>query len=438
MSGFAVRYYMRSADVTSFVAAHASGSYAALGVPGTQDTLINTTSAAGWTLIVAYRNDDDPIRNMGVFVGGRFVDEFTTLDYTLDGFCAPPSTPFEGTIAISTIEGDADRAGDFISIGESAGDPTFVTLSGPNNPAANFFCSQLNGPNGQLDTTGTFGDVNHNAMTATNVAGGRQGWDVTHVPLSSEMGHLAASQTAAVLRTETADDSYMPVAAGIAIDVNAPKFLYDQSTTSVDPASVTLGETFTLTARAVNDGFADAANVRFTLPLQAGLTLAGFTTDGADGDVNGAMVTMPSSVDMGTIAPGVERVVTVTVEVSAPQPGDIVLEPVWDYAYVMCSGDPPIDEVFNAEAQNVDYVEAPSGAGGAGGGSASGGGGDSDDGDGTGGGSIGGAVPQGGGLCSCAAAGSPSDTSPAWALLGLAAVAGLRRRRVAFLPPRRR
>lgn len=430
MSGFQVRYYMRSADVTDFVQQHQSGSYAALGIPGTQDTAINSTSAAGWTLIVAYRYDGDPIRNMGVFVGGKFVDEFTTLDYTVDGFCAPPSTPFEGTIAISTIEGDANRTGDFISIGESAGDPTFVTLSGPNNPADNFFCSQLNGPNGQLDTTGTFGDANHDAAGGVNVSGGRQGWDVTHVALSSEMGHLVPNQTAAVLRTETLDDSYMPVLAGIAIDVNAPKFGYDDSTTVVDKTSVTLGETFTVTVKAVNEGFASADNVRFTLPLATGLTMAGFLTDGASGDVHGAMVTVPTNVDMGDIAPGETRTVAVTVEVSQPQPTDILVAPVWDYSYVMCQGNPAIDESFKAQVQSIDYVDATtSGAGGAGGGSATGGaGGSAAEG---GGGADGGfdAIPQGGGICTCTAPASSSGSSPAWALAALAAL-GLRRRSV--------
>lgn len=426
ISGFQVRYYMRSADVTDFVQAHLSGSYATLGVPGTQDTAINSTSAAGWTLIVAYRYDGDPIRNMGVFVGGKFVDEFTTLDYTVDGFCAPPSTPFEGTIAISTIEGDANRDGDFISIGESAGDPTFVTLSGPNNPADNFFCSQLNGPTGQLDMTGTFGDLNHDAQAGSNVAGGRQGWDVTHVALSSEDGHLVTNQTSAVLRTETLDDSYMPVLAGIAIDVNAPQFGYDQSTTVVDKTTVTLGDTFTVTVKAVNEGFAPAENVRFTLPLEAGLTLVDFSTDGAAGDVGGNMVTVPTNVPMGEIAPGETRTVAVTIEVSQPQPDDIVIAPVWDYEYVMCSGDAPIIESFKAQVQGVDYVEEPTmGQGGAGGGQASGAGGAGGDGEGGGDGFD--AVPQGGGLCTCTAPRASADRSAAWALALLAAL-GLRRR----------
>jgi uncharacterized repeat protein (TIGR01451 family) len=428
MSGFQVRYYMRSADVTDFVEQHKSGSYATLGVPGTQDTAINSTSAAGWTLIVAYRYDGDPIRNMGVFVGGKFVDEFTTLDYTVDGFCAPPSTPFEGTIAISTIEGDANRDGDFISIGESAGDPTFVTLSGPNNPADNFFCSQLNGPDGQLDTTGTFGDANHDAQAGANVSGGRQGWDVTHVALSSEDDHLVPNQTVAVLRTETLDDSYMPVLAGIAIEVNAPKFGYDQSTTVVDKDTVTLGDTFTVTVKAVNDGFAPAENVRFTLPLQSGLTLADFSTDGSTGDINGSTVSVPTNVDMGDIAPGATRTVDVTIEVSQPQPNDIIVAPVWDYDYVMCSGDAPIVESFKAQVKGVDYVDEPtSGDGGAGGGQSSGGadGGTGGDGGGDDGGF--GALPQGGGLCTCTLPQSSSDTSPAWAL-ALAALFGLRRK----------
>ncbi len=428
---FPINYYTRSADVTDFVGMHLSGTYAVEGVPATQHELTNTTSAAGWTLIVVYRFDGEPIRNMAVFVAGdEFVDEFTTVDYAVDGFCAPPLTPFEGTIAISTIEGDANRTGDFISIGESAADPSFITLSGPNNPQNNFFCSQLNGPGGQLDTSGTFGGANHDAINGTNVSGARQGWDVTHVALSTAAGHLVADQTAAVLRTETNDDSYWPVLAGIAIDVNAPKFLYDQSTTTVDAATVTLGDTFTITVKAVNEGFAAAENVRFTLPLAAGLTMTQLSTDGAPGDIGGNMVTVPTNVDMGDILPNEERTVAVTIEVSAAQPPTIQLEPVWDYDYVMCSNDPAIQEQFNAQPAGVDYTDQPSGAGGAGGGSAAGGGSGDGDGDGGAGGGDGfDAIAQGGGLCTCTSVGAGELSGSAWMALGLVAL--LRRRRKA-------
>jgi uncharacterized repeat protein (TIGR01451 family)/MYXO-CTERM domain-containing protein len=444
------RYYSRSANVTQFVQSHGAGEYAVEGVPATQSEITNSLNAAGWTLIVAYRFDGEPIRNMSIFVGNdnKFVFENATVDYTVDGFCAPPQTPFAGAIAISTLEGDAQRVGDQLAIGESEFDPNFVLLSGPNNPENNFFCSQINGPDGQLDTSGTAGDKNHSttdtnpapSANMNNVAGARQGWDVTTVPLSSSEGHLTANQTSAVLRTQTLSDSYMPLLAGISIDVNAPNFIYDASTTVVDKDTVTVGDRFTVTVNAVNDGFAPAQNVLFTLGLPGGVSLVSFTTDGQSGDYVGGMVTQPmlqptAGVPMGTIdttSPDNKRTVEVELEVVAPQAADIVLKPIWKYEYEMCAGQ-PLDEQFKAPVVTVDYIDVmgQGGAGGAGGSGGAGGGAGGEGGSGGAGGAGGGAVfPQGGGIFSCSATdASERNDSMGWAVLGLGAALFVARRR---------
>jgi hypothetical protein len=74
-TGFAANYYLRSANVTSFVAQNGSGSYTVSGVPATEDAAINSLNAAGWSLVVAYYDSNEPVRNLTVFVGGSFVDE---------------------------------------------------------------------------------------------------------------------------------------------------------------------------------------------------------------------------------------------------------------------------------------------------------------------------------------------------------------------------
>jgi MYXO-CTERM domain-containing protein len=433
---FPLRYYMRSGDVTDFVQQHKGGTYATSGVPATQSILSNTSNAAGWTLIVAYRYDNEPIRNMSVFVGGVMVDEDVTVDYPVDGFCAPPTTPIAGTIAIATLEGDADRTGDLLAIGETVADPTFVNLSGPNNPETNFFCSQINDPDGQLDTTGTFGDRNH--ALGTNVSGGRQGWDVTNVTLSSADGHLVPNQTSAVLRTQTLSDSYMPVLAGIAIDVNAPKFQYDQSTTFVDPGSAAFGEQFTLSVKLVNEGSAPANDVRFTLDVPSGIGLSAFSTNGQSGNIDGAPVPeadLATGVAMGTVAPGDERTVEAVFEVTASGASNIILKPVWSYEYQICVNDTPTDEVFNATAVDVDLLGGgEGGAGGAGGGGSTGGAGEgAAGGAGDGGASDDGGIayPEGGGFISCSAGSNDSDSGfVGLSLVGLGLVLARRRRAI--------
>jgi uncharacterized repeat protein (TIGR01451 family)/MYXO-CTERM domain-containing protein len=443
---FPIRYYMRSNQVTSFLGTHGSGTYTVEGVPGTQSAVSNTTNAAGWTLVLAYRFDSEPIRNMSVFVGGVFVDEDSTVDYPVDGFCAPPSDPIEGTIAIATIEGDANRVGDQLAIGQTLAGP-FSNLSGPNNPENNFFCSQINALDGLVDTSGSFGTENH-ATTDTNpsptantnnVAGARQGWDVTNVSLD---GFLSPNQTSAVLRTQTDSDSYMPVLAGIAIEVNAPKFLYENSGTEVDKDSVSIGDQFTVTVNLLNEGSAPANNVAFTLDMPQGVDLVPqtFTTNGAPGDINGATVTqgqLDTGVPMGNIAPTQARLVDMTFEVTAAQSSNIVIKPIWVYDYTICVNQAPTDEVFNAEVESITFIpematggmggvggEGGAGASGAGASGAAGGAGGSGEGGGTD------AFPQGGGLFQCSTQ-SPASGNAGFglgALLGLGAWFVRRRR----------
>jgi uncharacterized repeat protein (TIGR01451 family)/MYXO-CTERM domain-containing protein len=452
--GFPIRYYMRSNEVTSYVQQHLSGTYSVAGVPATQGATTNNATAAGWTLVVAYRYDNEPIRNLSVFVGNDpasnehiFVDENTTVDYNISGFCAPTGGTVEGSIAIATLEGDASRVGDQLAIGDSPSDLTFINLFGANNPVNNFFCSQLNGSNGLLDTSGTFGNVNHTPCTAatsalcsgSNVSGGRQGWDIANVELTSSSGHLAINQTSATLRTKTLDDSYMPVLAGMSIDVNAPKFLYDQSKTTVDKTLVTIGDSFELTVTLVNQGLAPATNVAFTLPLASGLTLTNFSTDGMTGDVNGMGVVqsqLNSGVPMGTLASNESRTVVLDVEVTGAQSSDVVLKPVWKYDYKMCVNGPTTSEIFKASAVGIDY-EGPTGTGGAGGGGTGGdmtsaSGGSSGDGGAGGGAEPLTATPQGGGLFSCTTS-APTDGNS-----GLGALAGLALLGVALRVRRRR
>ncbi|MEQ9322401.1 MAG: hypothetical protein RIF41_24760, partial [Polyangiaceae bacterium] len=250
-TGFAANYYIRSADVTAFVEQHGTGLYDVSGVPATQTDTINSLNAAGWSLVVAFRGEDQPVRNLTVFVGGSFVDEDSQQDYIVSGFCAPPFGPVEGNVVVSALEGDADLTGDILQLAQNDAGP-FTTLAGPNNPSDNFFSSQINDDTGNLDTFGTFGNANHDAFLGQNVVGGRQGWDVTTLPLSSMSGLLDNNQTSAVVRTVTTGDSFVPTLVALEIDVKAPDFSASSTDARVDV--VQDGDMFTLTATLSNSG----------------------------------------------------------------------------------------------------------------------------------------------------------------------------------------
>ncbi|NUQ79202.1 MAG: DUF11 domain-containing protein, partial [Polyangiaceae bacterium] len=349
-SGFPVNYYMRSADVTAFVQQAGEGTYEVSGVPATQTSSINSLNAAGWTLVVAYRDEGVPMRNLSIFVGGSFVDEDTQQDYMVSGFCAPPAGEVEGTVVVSAIEGDTNYVGDKLQIGPGAAGP-FVDLAGPNNPADNFFCSQINDSTGKLDTQGTFGMVNHDAFAGMNASGARQGWDVTTVPLSSNDNQLQNGQTSAVIRTVTTGDSYAPILAAFAIDVNAPDFKGGAATSVQAPAEAAIGDTFTVTATLENTGEVTAQDIKLTLPIDAALSLVAFSTDGKPGDINGNTVdvaALSSGVDLGDLNAGAKREVALDVKVDdAPMLAGFYFKAKWAYGFEVCPNEPLVPESFS-------------------------------------------------------------------------------------------
>ncbi len=364
-SGFAANYYMRSADVTAFVKTARNGTYAVTGVPATQPETINSLNAAGWSLIVAVRDATEPVRNLSVFVGGSFVDENSQQDYAVSGLCTPTGGPVQGTVVISAIEGDANLTGDQLLIGPSSAGP-FVNLSGPNNPEDNFFCSQINGADGMVDTSGSFGNMNHDAASGTNIAGGRQSWDVTTVGVSSMDGQLDNNQTSAVFRTITTGDSYVPIVAAFAIDVNAPDFTKNPMIVPV-PATVHVGDDLELTLDVTNSGFVTASNVALVMPLDPGLSLVSFKMQGQAGDINGNPVNaakLASGAAAGNVAPGQSRHVVIDLHVDGPPSGDAFsFRADWDYAFEVCAGGTPTPETFS-QFTDVAFKSSATGAGG--------------------------------------------------------------------------
>ena len=423
-TGFFANYYIRSAEVTDFVSQYGAGEFIVSGVPATQTTTINSLNAAGWTLIVAYRGGQQPIRNMSIFVGGSFVDEDSQQDYSFSGFCAPPTGAVEGNVVVTALEGDADLVGDDLQIAESDVGP-FYSLVGPNNPSDNFFCSQLNDHDGLLDTQGTFGGVNHDAFNGLTVPGGRQGWDLTTIALSSMAGQLSNSQIEAVIRTTTTGDSYVPSGVAFEIDVKSPDLA--DATSVAEPNPVEIGDTITFTATLPNVGEAPASSLVFVMPVEPGLELSSFTTDGVPGDINGTPVTeadLQSGIPQGDLPVGSTRTIEAIFEVvGEPQNGTtFAFGPLWHHSFVVCDGDPPIDDTHTPPRASVEYLDGGTGSGGA-----TGAGGATSSGSGStasGNGNNGDNTSQDQGSCACTTPGqAPNKRDLAWLILASAAIA---------------
>ncbi|MET0208941.1 MAG: hypothetical protein ABW220_07845, partial [Burkholderiaceae bacterium] len=333
-------FYVRSADVTALVQAGGAGTYTVGGVPGTQGNSEENNNHAGWTLAVVYSNPSLPARNMNVFVGAEIASSTQSTPAPIAGFCTPPTGPRSGRLMVSAAEGDTNLTGDQMTFGATAG--TRVAISGPNNPVANFFQSQINGDAGTLVTTGTFGTRNSTVGNpGSNISGGRQGWDITNVDVSSI---LQNSQTSAVAQGTSSGDTYVINALGLQVNVGAPVFPVAVKT--VDKATTFVGDTLRYTVVLDNTaGTADATNVIFTDSPPPGTTFnaLSFTLGGVPN-----LTANPSNgVNIGTVPAGQSRTVSFTVAVNsipaAPAVAQYSNAASWTYQYVSCAGQPTIN-----------------------------------------------------------------------------------------------
>ena len=323
-------YYVRSANVTALVQAAGAGTYTVGGIPATQGNSEDNANAGGWTLAVAYQNSSLPSRNLTIFVGAEVAGSTAA---TVSGFCTPPTGPRSGRLAVSALEGDPGFAGDAMNFGPTAG--TMSVISGPNNPAGNFFASQINNDVGALDTSGTFGMSNSIPGGATS--GARQGYDITNVDVSAT---LLNNQTTAAAQGSTTQDQYMINALGLQINVGAPSFLITSK--AVDKTVTFVGDILTYSVRMDNTGgTADATNVVFTDAPPAGTSfIAGSAT--VDGLANAGDPN--AGINIGTVAAGTSRTVTFKVTVNsipaAPTLAIYSNSATWAYQFISCAGQP--------------------------------------------------------------------------------------------------
>ncbi|HEY1097724.1 MAG TPA: DUF4215 domain-containing protein [Myxococcota bacterium] len=348
-SGDTCGNYRRSADVTdiiqNLVDAGLTGAQpiSVGGVPGIQDSAdVSGGNSLGWSLLVAYERAADPLRNLTIYVGAEQISSGGSVEQVVTGFCTPTSGAFGGRLLLVTAEGDANIAGDAISIAAPACTNTRRTLSGGRNPGNNFFASQIEDATGVVDTRGTFGSRNHNVNTnnvgANNVTGGRQGWDIAQIRLNSgaNANAVPADVNALCIRESSTQDSYFSVGLGLELDVAEPDFANIVGALTVSPAvASTVGETVTVTINLENTGGEDAVDTIVRMTPPPGLT---YLADSATIDGDPVVGDVTAGVAVGTIAIGTPRVFAVEATVDALSTTGYEIGATLDYFYVDCLG----------------------------------------------------------------------------------------------------
>ena len=379
------RYYQRWADVTDVVRAGGAGAYTVAGVVGAMRA--QELSACGWGLFVVHTDVALPIRNITLwnigqtirFTGNTATNLTTTIPVT--GFCTPDTNfAAEGSMVVAALEGDARYTKDTLEILDPLEllDPgnwdEYYLLSGPNNAANNFFASQINGTDGQIDTRGTFGTANHgvirdpdplqDGLNTRLVAGARQGWDLTTIPLNDfdyNPAVLVSGQTETTLRIRTGGDDFILSALGLTLNFDAPSIV---ATAAVDREEAYVAETVTWTFMLQNEDFGRGDDVYFCADISPNLSLipSSVTVDGVPIDGVSASLVDPvncagttGGLPLGSFDAGESRVVVMQFEVTelaeAPAPLDsLQVKPSWRSEWrPLCDG----------AALQVDRQEAP-------------------------------------------------------------------------------
>ena len=192
--------YQGYANVTAQVQASGSATYWAADITATTGADTTVGYYGGWSLVVVYQDNNQPLRNLTVFDGFASVSNGNNVTTTVSGFRTPLSGTFNTYLGAVAYEGDEGITGDSFRLNAT-------TVSNGLNPATNFF-------NGSITTLNT-------QFTAKNPNYSNQfGYDIDTLDAS---GILPNNSTSATLTFNSTGDLYFPGVLTFAVDVFLPQ-----------------------------------------------------------------------------------------------------------------------------------------------------------------------------------------------------------------------
>ncbi|WP_149194488.1 DUF3344 domain-containing protein [Luteimonas suaedae] len=242
------RAYFAFADVTAQVQAAGNGTYAAGGIVGTT----GTDRYAGWSLVVLYRDTNEPFRRLMVYDGAANVTGTNSVSITVSGLLTPLAGSFDTFLGALNWEGDMNLVGDqFLMDGTQITDGL--------NPNTNFWNS-------------TVSRLGSHLTAKTPNYSNQLGQDIDYVNASNI---LANGATSATFQFTSNGDAYYPHALVFAVDLYVPDLVssFTKGVEDLNGGEVLPGDELQYTISFVNEGEDGALDVVVTDNLVPGGTI---------------------------------------------------------------------------------------------------------------------------------------------------------------------
>ncbi|HXU81095.1 MAG TPA: DUF3344 domain-containing protein, partial [Polyangia bacterium] len=232
-------YYQSTADITALVQQHGPGPYRVGGVSAIDLRNFNSSTVyAAWWMVVFYRLDSEPLRNLTLFDGLDIVEQgagTNLVTVNLSGFLVPNNAAFDAKLGVVTFEGDDSINGDSLAFNGTR-------LSNALNPVMNFFNGTRTDLNGLVSNVGDLPQL-------TGAARSQSGFDMDVVNVTSL---LTTGATTAQIQAETQTDFF--ILGGFVTSIS-----------TIKPDFTTTFKTFTNETRPITDGVRPGDTLKFTI-----------------------------------------------------------------------------------------------------------------------------------------------------------------------------
>ena len=366
----------RSANVTNIIKTSLSGTYAVSAVPISMPSTGLSSTRAGWTLTIIYRNNVFTPRGIRYLSGIGPATNTTPYQITFTGYTASSvDSELQGNLFLACANGQPLEGVETVKVGPSfanltvegnpVGSPNPNPGTAPNNPNNSFFAGQINECNpldanvGLIDISGTNGTVNHDAFVPTQVVGARNKWDLTTIDVTNSIVPNQ-NQLAVQVNESGTIDGVMLVALAVETNAIAPNITVDFNMFDPDGHAATrvlVGEELIYTVRITNSGNTDATNVILSSILDPNVTYIpnSFKLNGVI--IPGANIT--TGVNLGTINPtGIANIIFETRVDSLPASKTISGSVNYNYSFESGSGAPTRTNYGTSNIITVDVIDS--------------------------------------------------------------------------------